>query len=117
MILLEIAERWEAYGDHKMPWIEELFLQKDKLRDIAFFTSTHMVLGLLRALIAEGKIDCDDVVFIYKNECIPINKYGHIDKWPKDLCETNIQFSMRVLDGAIATRKREREEKENANNC
>lgn len=101
MIYLNIAEDWKAYGDHEIPKIELALLEHNDNTDITLCTSTHMVLDLLRALIAEGKVDYNDVVFTYKGNRVLIGYYGYIETWPDGLCDIDIELCTRILKGYI----------------
>lgn len=59
---------------------------------------------IVRALIAEGKIDYKDVTFIYNDEYFNPNEFGAIHDYP-DSMDVESNYCERVLRGAVAKRK------------
>ena len=51
-------------------------------------SSTENIINEFRCRIAEGDIDCKEVLFVYNNEQFEANKYGKFSQWPLGFCDT-----------------------------
>lgn len=69
--------------------------------------SSENYISAARALIAEGKIDSEKVVFEFEGKQFKPNKYGALQNWPNGFCDYGMIFAERVLRGAFSKKKQE----------
>lgn len=80
----------EAIPDHLA---KERVLQMEDIH-----TSSEIVILAARALIATGKIDCNDIEFFHGDESIgKCNKYGKLQYYPDNFCDMSDKLIEEIL--------------------
>ena len=46
----------------------------------------ELIIDYLRLAVKQGKIDCNDIIFKYKDEFIACNSDGRLSRWPNGFC-------------------------------
>ena len=77
-------------------------------RDDTLSFSTENIFARIRLGIVRGEILCTDVVFLFEDEEITLNKYGKQSSWPKGFCDIGVTLNEKLLIGAMDTYKKER---------
>ena len=70
--------------------------------------STENIFTRIRYEIVSGNIDEKDIVFVFNDEILPVNRFGAIMNWPNGFCDVNINLSESILRKALAKKKSER---------
>lgn len=58
----------------------------------------EIVILRFRAMVAEGLIKPEEIVFIFKCDEIKVNKHGRLLKSPKDFCDRSDNYLDKILD-------------------
>lgn len=74
----------------------------------AYRASTSNVITAIRALIAEGRLDHNEVQFVYRGQFIWPNEYGAIPAWPSGFCAAEGRLVDRIIEGAMKKRREKR---------
>lgn len=76
-----------------------------------FTCSSENFFNRLRVGIAEGQLNHSLVVFVYQGVKFHANKYGAVHDWPRDMLEYSIQMCERIIEGAYAQHKNDKEQR------
>ena len=56
-------------------------------RDIYVCVGSALIIDYFRLAVKKGKISCNDIVFLFNDEVLPINKDGRLPRWPIGFCD------------------------------
>ena len=90
-------------------WIDssiKLFLKQKKNWHIKVCSA--LLVDFFRLKVCEGKIDVDQIEFVFKGEVLKHNKYGSIEHWPDGFCDIPIYPMERLLILASDMLKKEK---------
>jgi hypothetical protein len=83
MVKIEYCKEGESISDFDYDkWIEIVKSAIIKNQDITFKVSTSIPIHAIRLEIIKGNIECNDVVFVYKEEEYHSNEFGEIQNHP-----------------------------------
>ena len=80
-------------------------------RDDDLHYSTENIFARIRLGIVTGEISFEDVVFVFEDEELKLNKYGALLNWPEKFCQEVTNISEKILRAAFAMHKAEHPEK------
>ena len=100
-MIIDYTKSGYTTSDHN---IEQDLLTNYKLsKDSRIRTSCELVILVARALIAEGKLDKNEVEFKYEGESLGFaNKYGQLENYPLGFCDTSDSYLDRLLEAQCA---------------
>ena len=79
-------------------YVTNLISHKNTITCPIHTTSSALVIHTLRACIAEGKVSCDDVIFIFNGDELLPDKDGRLAKWPDGFADHFDKTLDRLLD-------------------
>ena len=87
-------ENGTPYGDAHC----EDILKNSAKTGIDIVTSTENIINMARALVHEEVLDHRDVVFLFKDHYIRVDKFGEISDYPPGFCEFTLNTLLRLFD-------------------
>ena len=117
---MKLIIEYNADGGYIFPdgkieaWVNETVKQfKNKLRnnieeDRKLIVANTIAIDFFRLALAEGRIEKDQIEFVFEGKTLEHNKYGVIKHWPKEYCDIPIKPMVKMMEiGAkIAKEKR-----------
>lgn len=76
-----------VYPDGKTQDMVKVALRWIKLQDQTLTIGSELFIQYVRVAIVAGDIDCTDVQIKYKDQVLPLNKDGRIERWPAGFCD------------------------------
>jgi hypothetical protein len=104
MITIEYCAAGEAVSDFDwQAWVDKIMCHKDQ--NLRWEVSTTLPINAVRLLIAQDKLNTEEVIFKYKGLRVVVNEYGAILDWPQGFCMGDQHIVEDILRNGIRKRK------------
>ena len=78
-------------------WADNIVDQYKANKSLTRKIATEACVDALRIKVKEGKINHKDIVFIYNDDEIRVDKYASLSHYPKGFCETMTNLLEKLL--------------------
>jgi len=73
-----------------------------------FWYSTDNIFIRVKLGIVKGELDYTNIVFIFEDKEIKVNRFGAIQDWPDGFCDTSPKLAEELLCSAMKKKRLER---------
>lgn len=102
MLIIEFNQLGEHMPDHMVEEFVLYVIEKyNEGRMSKIVISCELIIKTFQAMVVEGKIDHEEIQFLYRGDFIPVSIYGAIKNRPLGFCSTSNTISERIIDGTI----------------
>ena len=79
-------------------WVNDLVRKYETSKeDYSVTVANEIIVMAVRLAVCQGRINHEDIVFVFMEQEVPMDKNARIENWPNGFCDTYD----RILDGLL----------------
>lgn len=84
--------------DGKIDFVVSAIINANDIDQFEIIIPNQIVIDAIRLAVKEGRIDHNNIVFLFDEHELRVDRNGRIDEWPKGFCDKWEDILMRMLD-------------------